>query len=49
MFVVCRRENVKVTYQSWEENYDGASLLEEFAVGGEILENQKRGKKVDLK
>lgn len=39
MFVVRGMENVKVTYQPWEENYHGASFLEVFPVGGKILEN----------
>lgn len=39
MFVVCGMENVKVTPQTWEENYHGASFLEVFPVGSKILEN----------
>lgn len=50
MFIVHGIENMKVTHQLWEEDYHRALSLEDFAVGGEILENLwKRGEKVDLK
>lgn len=39
MFVVHGIEKVKVTHQPWEENYHRALFLEDFTVGGEILEN----------
>lgn len=36
MFVVCGMENVKVTPQTWEENYHGVWLLEVFPAGSKI-------------
>lgn len=39
---------MNVTHQPWEENYHRASFLENFSVGGEILESlQNRGAKVE--
>lgn len=44
MSVVHGIQNVKTIFQPW------ASFLEDFSVGGKILENlRKRGEKVDIK